>query len=51
MGVPGIVITFTSSQHLHLVAHLAALHGACITHDRASATFLPPLTDEKLSAW
>ncbi|PFH62580.1 hypothetical protein XA68_13000 [Ophiocordyceps unilateralis] len=27
------------------------MHASCITHDRAMATFLPPLSHEKLLAW
>ena len=48
---PGRVISFTPSRHTHLIPYLAALHAACITHVRIIATFLPPLSHEKLLAW
>jgi hypothetical protein len=51
MEAPGTVIQFSPTQHSHLVAYLAALHAGCITHDRTVATFLPPLSHEKLLTW
>lgn len=51
MSDAGIVMRFVPSQHSHLVAYLAAIHAGCITHDRTIATFLPPLSHEKLLAW
>ncbi|KAG5982637.1 hypothetical protein E4U55_001617 [Claviceps digitariae] len=48
---PGIVLPFHPKQHAHLTPYLAALHASCITHDRTMATFLPPLSHEKLLAW
>jgi GNAT superfamily N-acetyltransferase len=51
MSEPGLVLRFVPSQHGHLVPYLAALHASCITHDRTMATFLPPLSHEKLLAW
>ncbi|KAH7328164.1 acyl-CoA N-acyltransferase [Stachybotrys elegans] len=51
MSGPGVVLPFTASQHNHLIPYLAAIHAACITHDRTIATFLPPLSHEKLLSW
>ncbi|KAI9171207.1 Acetyltransferase [Paramyrothecium foliicola] len=51
MAAAGYVLPFTSSQHSHLVPYLAAIHASCITHDRTIATFLPPLSHEKLLSW
>lgn len=51
MANPGYVLSFASSQHSHLIPYLAAIHASCITHDRTMATFLPPLSHEKLLAW
>ncbi|KFA67744.1 hypothetical protein S40285_00962 [Stachybotrys chlorohalonatus IBT 40285] len=51
MSGPGLVVPFTSAQHNHLIPYLAAIHASCITHDRAMATFLPPLSHEKLLSW
>ncbi|KAL6860143.1 hypothetical protein ACO1O0_004169 [Amphichorda felina] len=51
MPNPGAVIPFTPGQHTHLIPYLAAIHASCITHDRTIATFLPPLSHEKLLAW
>ncbi|KAG6001491.1 hypothetical protein E4U54_001075 [Claviceps lovelessii] len=48
---PGIVLPFHPKQHAHLTPYLAALHASCITHDRTMATFLPPLSHEKLLTW
>lgn len=48
---PGIIIPFDVSAHSHLVPYLAALHASCITHDHTIATFLLPLSHEKLLAW
>ncbi|KAI0450441.1 acyl-CoA N-acyltransferase [Xylaria acuta] len=35
----------------HLVPYLAAIHAACIHHDKMVATFLPPLDNNKLLAY
>lgn len=51
MASPGTVLAFTPSQHTHLVPYIAAIHASCITHDRTMATFLPPLSHEKLLTW
>lgn len=51
MHAAGTVVQFKPTQHSHLVAYLAALHAGCITHDRTVATFLPPLSHEKLLTW
>lgn len=45
------VITFVPLLHSHLVPYLAAIHASCITHDRTIATFLPPLSHDKLLTW
>lgn len=47
----GIIVPFDVSAHSHLVPYLAALHASCITHDHTIATFLLPLSHEKLLAW
>lgn len=51
MSNPGIVLQFSSTQHSHLTPYLAAIHASCVTHDRTIATFLPPLSHEKLLSW
>ncbi|KAK5998462.1 Acetyltransferase [Cladobotryum mycophilum] len=51
MSGPGIVTPFSSAQHSHLTPYLAAIQASCITHDRTIATFLPPLSHEKLLSW
>lgn len=51
MDAQSTVVQFNPAQHSHLVAYLAALHAGCITHDRSLATFLPPLSHEKLLTW
>lgn len=51
MSSAGIVLPFHSKQHSHLTPYLAAIHASCITHDRTMATFLPPLSHEKLLTW
>ena len=47
----GLFLSFAPGQHSHLIPYLAAIHASCITHDRTIATFLPPLSHEKLLAW
>ncbi|KAM0458141.1 hypothetical protein ACHAPV_001513 [Trichoderma viride] len=47
----GIIVPFDVSAHSHLIPYLAALHASCITHDHTIATFLLPLSHEKLLAW
>lgn len=47
----GTVVQFSTADHSHLTPYLAAIHASCITHDRTIATFLPPLSHEKLLAW
>ncbi|RCI09739.1 hypothetical protein L249_4074 [Ophiocordyceps polyrhachis-furcata BCC 54312] len=42
---------FDAGTHSQLTPYLAAIHASCITHDRAMATFLPPLSHEKLLSW
>ncbi|KAF4979875.1 hypothetical protein FZEAL_4009, partial [Fusarium zealandicum] len=51
MSESGTVVLFSPGQHGHLIPYLAAIHASCITHDRTIATFLPPLSHEKLLAW
>lgn len=49
---PGtVVVPFIPAHHAHLIPYLAALHASCITHDHAIATFIPPLSHEKLLSW
>ncbi|KAJ6786736.1 hypothetical protein PWT90_01992 [Aphanocladium album] len=45
------VIIFDAKEHPHVTPYLAAIHASCITHDRTIATFLPPLSHEKLLSW
>ncbi|KAH6692412.1 acetyltransferase [Plectosphaerella plurivora] len=45
------VYLFSPTDHTSLIPYLAALHAQCITHDRTMATFLPPLSHDKLLAW
>ncbi|OHE95697.1 acetyltransferase [Colletotrichum orchidophilum] len=47
-GTPYI---FSPADHTHLIPYLAALHAGCISSDRTLATFLPPLSHEKLLGW
>lgn len=42
---------FSPAEHSHLIPYLAALHAACITHDRMIGTFRPPLHHDKLLTW
>ncbi|EFY98431.1 hypothetical protein MHUMG1_04839 [Metarhizium humberi] len=51
MSQPGIVLAFNPKQHSHLTPYIAAIHASCITQDRTMATFLPPLSHEKLLTW
>jgi GNAT superfamily N-acetyltransferase len=48
MATSGTVYVYSPADHSHLTPYLAALHAACITHDRTIATFLPPLSQDKL---
>lgn len=47
----GIVIAFEPAHHAQLIPYIAALHASCITHDHTPATFIPPLSHEKLLYW
>ncbi|KAF6813721.1 Acetyltransferase [Colletotrichum musicola] len=47
-GTPYI---FSPTDHSHLIPYLAAIHASCISQDRTLATFLPPLSHEKLLGW
>ncbi|TPX18919.1 uncharacterized protein E0L32_011397 [Thyridium curvatum] len=47
----GSPYVFSPDAHAHLTPYLAALHGSCITHDRMTGSFLPPLNHEKLLGW
>ena len=51
MSTQSQVIALIPSLHSHLVPYLAAIHASCITHDRTIATFLPPLSHDKLLSW
>jgi ribosomal protein S18 acetylase RimI-like enzyme len=42
---------FTPAAHTQLIPYLAALQASCISQDGYIATFLPPLSHEKLLAW
>lgn len=48
---PGTVIPFQLTYHAQLIPYIAALHASCITHDHTPATFVPPLSHEKLLYW
>ncbi|KAM3542422.1 hypothetical protein ARSEF1564_004640 [Beauveria bassiana] len=45
------IVLFDIKNHSHVTPYLAAIHGSCITHDRTIATFLPPLSHDKLLSW
>lgn len=51
MSGSGTIAKFTPAEHSHLIPYIAAIHASCITHDRTIATFLPPLSHEKLLIW
>lgn len=51
MGPTPNVYLFSPKDDPQLVPYLAALHAQCINHDHTIATFLPPLSHEKLLAW
>ena len=51
MTGPGVIIHFDPAQHANLTPYIAAIQASCITHDRTIASFLPPLSHEKLLAW
>ncbi|KAK2606072.1 hypothetical protein QQS21_003467 [Conoideocrella luteorostrata] len=51
MSRTGAVLLFDPKQHSVLTPYLAAIHASCITKDRVVATFLPPLSHEKLLSW
>jgi GNAT superfamily N-acetyltransferase len=42
---------YTPAAHSQLIPYLAALYASCITQDGLVATFLPPLSHDKLLAW
>ncbi|KAL5614340.1 hypothetical protein BROUX41_004446 [Berkeleyomyces rouxiae] len=42
---------FNPTTDAHLVPYLAAVHANCITSDHTIATFLPPLSHDKLLTW
>lgn len=48
---PGTVVAFQAALHAQLIPYIAALHASCITHDHTPATFVPPLSHEKLLYW
>ncbi|OAA61435.1 Acyl-CoA N-acyltransferase [Cordyceps fumosorosea ARSEF 2679] len=45
------VVLFDAKEHSHVTPYLAAIHASCIRLDRTIATFLPPLSHEKLLSW
>lgn len=47
----GTVVAFQAGLHAQLIPYIAALHASCITHDHTPATFVPPLSHEKLLYW
>ncbi|KAJ4164597.1 hypothetical protein LMH87_006265 [Akanthomyces muscarius] len=49
-GSPSVIL-FDAKEHSHVTPYLAAIHASCITHDRTIATFLPPLSHDKLLSW
>lgn len=51
MSDSGTPTVFDLDLHGHLIPYLAAMHASCITQDRTMATFLPPLSHEKLLSW
>lgn len=51
MAGKGVVLRFDPAEHSAAIPYLAAIHASCITHDRTIATFLPPLSHEKLLTW
>ncbi|OAA32294.1 Acyl-CoA N-acyltransferase [Moelleriella libera RCEF 2490] len=51
MTESAFVLPFDPQLHSHLTPYLAAIQASCITHDRTIATFLPPLSHEKLLSW
>lgn len=51
MSESASVVLFDAKEHSHVTPYLAAIHASCITHDRTIATFLPPLSHEKLLSW
>ncbi|KAI1334855.1 acetyltransferase [Xylariaceae sp. FL0016] len=51
MPASTVVVTFSPTEHASLIPYIAALHASCISHDKAIATFLPPVNQAKLLAW
>ncbi|KKA31134.1 hypothetical protein TD95_000596 [Thielaviopsis punctulata] len=49
--MPPAVRLFDPATDAHLVPYLAAVHANCITSDHTIATFLPPLSHDKLLTW
>lgn len=45
------VIEFSPAQHAHLIPYVAAIHASCVMDDDTVATFLPPLSNERLLSW
>ena len=44
-------ILFSPSEHSSLIPSLVTIHKDCITIDGTMATFMPPLSDSKMTAW
>ncbi|KAJ2979258.1 hypothetical protein NQ176_g3360 [Zarea fungicola] len=51
MSESASVIFFDAKEHSHVTPYLAAIHASCITQDRTIATFVPPLSHDKLLSW
>ncbi|CEJ84514.1 hypothetical protein VHEMI03498 [[Torrubiella] hemipterigena] len=51
MAGKGVVLRFDPAEHSAAIPYLAAIHASCITQDRTIATFLPPLSHDKLLTW
>lgn len=47
----GTTYLFSPSEDAHLIPYMAALHAQCVTHDHTIATFIPPLSHDKLLGW
>ncbi|RDW59030.1 hypothetical protein BP5796_11954 [Coleophoma crateriformis] len=51
MEVASEAVVFDDTKHCSLLPAIAAVHMACITTDGTIATFLPPLSQEKITLW
>ncbi|PSR92174.1 hypothetical protein BD289DRAFT_186806 [Coniella lustricola] len=48
---PARTVLFSPKEHSHLTPWLAGLQAQCITSDKLTSAFLPPLSHEKLLSW